>query len=242
MCFTLRQSAVALLLSCCFSLQAVQADLQHNAQSGPQSFREAKQMAARLYASLPGGPRTFYCNCAFSGKQIDASACGYKARKNPRRGARLEWEHVVPAWEFGHQLQCWQNGGRKNCSKNDAQFRRMEADLHNLVPTVGELNGDRSNYRFGMLEGEARRYGRCDFEVDFKQRRAEPEEDRRGDIARIYFYMRDQYGLKISRQQTQLFNAWHKLDAADDAEREREQRINALQGNGNCYIRRCADH
>ena len=237
--FSVRQCAVALLLFCCLPLQAVQANQVDEHQSGPQSFREAKRMAAKLYATLPGGQRTFYCDCAFSGKQIDAAACGYRARKNAKRGARLEWEHVVPAWEFGHQLQCWQNGGRKNCSKNDAQFRRMEADLHNLVPAVGELNGDRSNFRFGMLEGEPRVYGRCDFEVDFKLRRAEPKDDRRGDVARIYFYMRDRYGLKISRQQTQLFNAWHKLDTVDDAERERDRRVSALQGNGNCYVRSC---
>jgi len=47
--------------------------------------------------------------------------------------------HVVPAWEFGHQLQCWQDGGRKNCGKNNPQFKKMEADLHNLVPAVGAV-------------------------------------------------------------------------------------------------------
>ncbi len=35
----------------------------------------------------------------------------------------------------------------------------MEADLHNLVPAVGEINGDRSNYRFGMISGERYRCG-----------------------------------------------------------------------------------
>lgn len=40
---------------------------------------------------------------------------------------------------------------------------------------------------------------------DFKIRRADPPHNRRGDIARIYFYMREQYGLRISRQQEQLF-------------------------------------
>ena len=111
--FTVRQCAVALLLFCLLPLQAVQA----NQADGPQSFREAKRMAAKVYATLPGGQRTFYCDCAFSGKQIDASACGYSARKNAKRGARLEWEHVVPAWEFGHQLQCWQNVAARTAVK-----------------------------------------------------------------------------------------------------------------------------
>ena len=27
----------------------------------------------------------------------------------------------------------------------------MEADMHNLVPAIGELNADRSNYKFAAL-------------------------------------------------------------------------------------------
>ncbi|MDO6469820.1 endonuclease [Neptunomonas phycophila] len=54
----------------------------------------------------------------------------------------------------------------------------MVTDLHNLVPSVGELNGDRSNFRFGMIPNEPRAYGQCDFEVNFKNRRAEPPTNR----------------------------------------------------------------
>ncbi|CAM5322348.1 hypothetical protein SSTU70S_05180 [Stutzerimonas stutzeri] len=63
----------------------------------------------------------------------------------------MEWEHIVPAWVIGHQRRCWQQGGRKHCTANDPVFSRAEADLHNLVPVVGEVNGDRSNFGFGML-------------------------------------------------------------------------------------------
>ncbi len=41
----------------------------------------------------------------------------------------------------------------------------MEAVLHNLAPSVGELNGDRSNHPYGIVEDEPREYGACDFEV-----------------------------------------------------------------------------
>ena len=47
--------------------------------------------------------------------------------------------------------QCWQEGGRKNCIKTDAVFKKMEADLYNLKPAIGEVNGDRSNYQFAVL-------------------------------------------------------------------------------------------
>lgn len=199
----------------------------------PASFSQAKKLAWGIYADKQ---ETFYCGCDYEDGNVDASKCGYKPRKQPKRGARVEWEHVVPAWEFGHQRQCWQTGGRKNCEDNDQQFEMMEADLHNLVPAVGELNGDRSNFRYGMIEGEPRAYGSCDFEVDFKLDRAEPPANRQGDVARIYFYMRDRYGLKISRQQDQLFTAWSKMDPVDAWEIERDRRITNIQGNSNCYV------
>jgi deoxyribonuclease-1 len=105
----------------------------------------------------------FYCGCdiKWQGKKglSDAQACGYVPRNKfikkgnvNQRGKCIEWEHVMPAYWFGSQLQCWQDGGRKAC-------KQMEGDMHNLVPAIGELNADRSNYRFSMLEGEKRRYG-----------------------------------------------------------------------------------
>ena len=126
----------------------------------------------------------FYCGCAFtpnasgSGGKIDASACGYKPRKNKARGKVLEWEHVMPAYFFGHNRVCWKTGnakcvksdgaafkGRACCAKVDKTFKRIEADLHNLTPAVGELNGDRSNQPYGIVEGEPREYGACNFEI-----------------------------------------------------------------------------
>ncbi len=211
----------------------------------PPSFYSAKKTLDReIYT---GSDRvSFYCGCGYAlapnpGKPNktrltpQADSCGLKPRKNANRSERIEWEHVVPAWEFGHQLQCWQEGGRKNCRK-DPKFKRMESDMHNLVPAVGELNGDRSNYRFGIISGEPRAYGACDFEVDFKQRVAEPPESVRGDIARTYFYMADMYGLRLSRKQKQLFEAWSRMDPVDDAERRRAIRIQMVQGNRNKHV------
>lgn len=112
----------------------------------------------------------------------------------------------------------------------------MESDLYNLVPAIGEVNGDRSNFKFGMIVGEKRMYGRCDVEIDFKSKRAEPKPDVRGDIARVYFYMRDRYGINLSKQQKQLFIAWNKSDPIDDWEIKKNKMVLDIQGNGNPYI------
>ena len=72
----------------------------------------------------------------------------------------------------------------------------MQSDMHNLFPSIGEVNGDRSNFVFGEIDGEEREYGECDFEV--AERIAEPKKSIRGDIARSYFYMSHQYKMEIS--------------------------------------------
>lgn len=176
-----------------------------------QTFVQAKKMAAELYKQHPV---TFYCECPiiYRGKKLtpDLEACGYQVRKQESRANRIEWEHIVPAWEFGHQRQCWQKGGRKNCVDNDPVFARMEGDMHNLVPSVGEVNGDRANYRYSEWNAKPDQYGKCEMVVDFKARRAQPPSHSRGAIARTYFYMQERYQLTIAEQQRKLFEVWNK--------------------------------
>lgn len=219
------------LLLVSFNSQALNLNNYHQ-----NNFQQAKAYAAEINDDAPG---SFYCGCKITwhGKkgEPDLNSCGYQPRKNAHRAARIEWEHVMPAWEFGHQRQCWQNGGRKNCSK-DADYRRIETDLHNLQPAIGEVNGDRGNYAYSQWNGTDKQYGQCSMQIDFKNRQAQPPERARGAIARTYFYMRDQYHLRLSRQQTQLFTAWNKRYPVSKWECERDQRIARVQGNHNPYV------
>jgi len=199
----------------------------------PRTFREAKKVAWTLYAD---NPVDFYCGCAYQGNRVDLDSCGYQPRKNANRAGRIEWEHVVPAWVIGHQRQCWQQGGRKNCTRNDPLFSKAEADLHNLVPVVGEVNGDRSNFGFGMLSAKPSQYGACPFVVDFKQRTAMPAESSRGTIARIYLYMSERYQLRLSKQDQRLYEIWNRQYPVSAWERQRNQRIACVQGNANPHV------
>ncbi|MGL4725343.1 MAG: deoxyribonuclease I [Scandinavium sp.] len=208
----------------------------HALADGITSFSQAKAAGVKVNANAPGD---FYCGCKINwqGKKgvIDLESCGYKVRKNETRASRVEWEHVVPAWQFGHQRQCWQDGGRKNCVK-DPVYRQMESDMHNLQPAVGEVNGDRNNFMYGQWNGGEGQYGQCAMKVDFKGKIAEPPERARGAIARTYFYMRDRYKLTLSRQQTQLFTAWNKMYPVTAWECKRDARIAEIQGNHNPYV------
>ncbi len=66
----------------------------------PTSFSQAKRFAREIYQD---NQSTFYCGCSYDNDgAIDAASCGYEPRKQPKRGERLEWEHVVSAWEIDH--------------------------------------------------------------------------------------------------------------------------------------------
>lgn len=91
-------------------------------------------------------------------------------------------------------------------------FRYLESDMYNLVPSVGEINGLRSNYSFAMIPGEKRDFGNCDMEIE--RRKAKPPPEKRGDIARTYFYMNWAYPKHgtISNKNRKLFQVWNKGD------------------------------
>ncbi|GAB0154458.1 hypothetical protein MnBA_38580 [Marinobacterium sp. BA1] len=108
--------------------------------------------------------------------------------------------------------------------------------MHGLVPAIGQVNGDRSNYRFGMVSGPATQYGACNFKVEFKQRIAEPADHLKGHIARVHLYYADRYNLRLSGQQQQLLAAWDRQYPVTHAERERDIKIAKVQGWNNPYI------
>lgn len=211
----------------------------------PTSFEKAKLLLRQhvYYDREQSELGDFYCGCKWqfhkrnaSGGKTELAACGYQVRAQATRANRIEWEHIVPAHSLGQQRQCWQNGGRKNCVKNDPEFARMEADMHNLTVAVGEVNADRSNYRFSVLPSTPLQHGQCEVKIDFTQRAAEPRDAVKGMIARTYFYMHDRYNLPMSRQQQQLFQAWHTYFPVSDWERERNRRIARIMGVSNEYV------
>ncbi|MCP5426563.1 MAG: endonuclease [Gammaproteobacteria bacterium] len=220
--------------------QAAKASLPNTATS----FSAAKRL---LYEEIYRDHRiTFYCGCRYDkARHVDLESCGVTPRKNATRAQRVEAEHVFPAHQFGNFRACWRDpvkvcgtkmSGRECCEKSDPVFIAAHNDLMNLYPAVGEVNGDRSNYNWGMIPGERRDYGRCDIEVDSSIRRAEPPDAVMGDIARVMFYMSDTYGFRLSQQDQQLYTAWSRQDPPDAWEIERDRRIKAIQGKGNRFI------
>jgi len=205
--------------------------------SEPSFSRSKRILATKIYRLHQ---KTFYGNCDYEikGNRLVPipESCGFHYRKNPTRASRIEWEHIVPAWYFGHNFPCWKEGGRKHCRETNPKFREMEADMHNLVPAIGEINGDRSNYPYGNIRGEKREYGKVDFEVESSKRVAEPKRNILGDIARVYLYMRDRYGMPLSPEDEERFIKWNNSDPVSRWEKKKNLLVKKYQGDENPYI------
>lgn len=210
----------------------------------PNDFREAKRMMPALFA---GHQKTIYCQCDFNNKkQVDLKSCGLQEFANNTRARRVEAEHLVAAENFGRHFQCWREKicisskgkpyrGRKCCQKTSAQFRLMEGELYNLWPADGLVNQLRSNYRFSApASGE--RVGDCDFWVDKKARKVTPNDDAKGIVARATLFMSDHYQVPLSKSQTRLMIAWHKMYPASSWEKEWARNVAKIEGYKNQYI------
>jgi deoxyribonuclease-1 len=191
------------------------------------------------------------------GVRVDLESCGYSAARDVERARRIEWEHAVPASVFGRTFVEWRDGadtcvddagkkykGRK-CAQKSAEFSRMEADLHNLFPVVGEVNGLRSDLPMGILDSPSRRrtssdtfhFGACKSAIESGIFLPRPEV--RGDLARAHLYMNASYPERhiLDVDQQALFERWDAADPPDAWERERNERIADKQGNRNGFIR-----
>ncbi len=212
-------------------------------------FSHAKREMDRIYY---GDLRvTVYCGCRYESNRkpngIDFESCGFSPRKNVSRASRIEWEHVVTAHNIGLSRQCWHRVGdrsaRKNCEETDPEFVLMEGDMHNLLPSIGEVNGDRSNFMYSQWTNSPEpMYGKCRSIVDFKARKFQPREEVRGMLARISFYMEKTYGIKLSKERRRLLEIWDREHPVNAWECERDARIFKVQGDHNPFVHeRCRE-
>ncbi|MFO1259146.1 MAG: endonuclease [Gammaproteobacteria bacterium] len=209
---------------------------------------EAKILARVIWSEHP---YTFYCGCKFNSHLIiDYTECGYIPH-NSKRAKRVEWEHLVPASWLGKQRACWREQlceskrgkkfkGRNCCEKIDPAFNKAYLDLYNLVPAIGEVNGARKDYRFGMLgRNEANQYLEgCSMHINDRNHVVEPSEQVKGMIARAHLYMADTHELRLSVKQRKLFTKWDEAHPPSPWELRWAEKVNQVQGNQNNYIER----
>ena len=231
----------------------------------PSSWRAAKNAADdRIYFDHR---TTLYCGCPFVSDEdsdgsgdIDLDACGLTPLEKRQRNARqVEWEHIVPASLMpARGFSCWQEpqrfqaciekdgdiiGGRACCEKASPTAKTMIFDLHNLAPSVGQLNQYRSNDRYGEVEDDYETWIGCPARDQngvssdrSGQARFEPPDCVKGDVARVWLYMHDVHGVRIDDGEHAMFLRWSASDPVTPWEQERDRRIAAVQGNSNPYV------
>jgi deoxyribonuclease-1 len=239
------------LLSLCFLAPGAFA----GGNTGVKNFRAAIRIAAKLHAE---NPLTIYCGCRYEGKLVDIGSCGYRPRRGGKKAAtQLNWEHVVPAENFGRSFVEWREGvpacrrkgkmrkGRK-CAERNPEFNHMEGDLYNLWPEIAELNQLRKNFNMAALGGAVGNaaydsFGGC--QAVIKDRKFEPMDRAKGIVARTYMYMDQAYPGRgiISDKNEKLFELWDKQFPVTSWECKLAKKIRAAQGNENPVLQsRCA--
>lgn len=227
-------TAQALVLSLTFSNLACAQRLNLN-------FNSAKGYLYKITSALDS-PKTVYCGCNITITKKwyypDLESCGYIIQyANPKRAKRIEAEHIVPASYFGKKRECWlKKSGRQNCESSDKYFNLIESDLHNLYPSVGEVNNERQNFAFSDSIKKTSPFGQCQMLIDRKRQRVTPPQSARGVIARAYLYMSMMYGIELDAEHVNLFNRWNKEYKPDQNECKRNLLIKEIQGNENPFI------
>lgn len=192
---------------------------------------------------------TIYCNAEFDKDKRIQLPPGFETGSHPKRAERVEWEHAVPAENFGRAFKSWREGhkrcvkngqpykGRKCARKVSEAFRKIEADMYNLFPAIGAVNARRRNYDYAELPDEDAAFGSCAARIG--KRSFEPPNSAKGQLARASLYMDAQYSeFRLSRQQKKLFTAWDRLYPVDKWECTRTRRIEKIQGNENMFVKK----
>lgn len=138
----------------------------------------------------------------------------------------------------------------------------MKSDLVHVIPTDGYVNNRRGSYPFGETKGEVyqsangySKLGACTVS-GYSGQVFEPNDEIKGDIARIYFYMITCYQDRIANWNggtaSQVFDGktypglkswtlnmmlrWARQDPVDDVERARNEVVYKLQKNRNPFV------
>ncbi|MFH0265559.1 endonuclease [Vibrio rumoiensis] len=217
------------------------------------SFSKAKRLLMQNVYNSTEMRKTVYCNAAFDDKKQVTLPVGFNDALYTSRAKRVEFEHIVPAENFGRAFKEWRDGapvcvsskgkpfkGRKCAEKANHDYRLMQADGYNLFAAIGSVNAYRSNYNFQMMSGTKSDFGSCDFHVE--DRKAQPPQQARGLIARTYLYFDATYSqFRLSKQQKQLFVAWDKQYPVSRFECQKAKIVESYQHNVNPILaERCA--
>lgn len=203
-----------------------------------ENFQLSKKLIMEVYEDHRN---TFYCNVEFDSHGNIVSP---PQELVGNRAKRVEIDHVVPAEAFGHTFIEWSEGnevcrhkGRKCAEMLNREYRLMQGDLYNLVPSIGTINALKSNLKFGLLPLETPNYEFCSIKI--RRNRVEVSSELRGFVARVHLYMAKEYPehFQMTKQQRVFMEEENKRNPVSPWECTRTKRISEIQGNENTFVK-----
>ncbi len=128
-----------------------------------------------------------------------------------------------------------------------AENEPMHSDLNHLFPTTEAANSARANYYYGMTSCGDAGQAACNWTLGGSQLGPltgggtlifEVRPNHRGDVARAWFYFSTRYRMAIPDWTEAILKDWNAADPPDDAERARNDKVEALQHTRNVFIDR----
>ena len=157
----------------------------------------------------------------------------------------LNREHSVP--------KSWWN------SPSNVEAYEAGTDIMHLFPSDGDANSAKSNYPLGEVntslsikfDNGVSKVGYPSSSGSGNNYVFEPDDDYKGDFARVYFYMATCYQdytwkytymfnnssyMTLNQYARELLLAWHRQDPVSEKERTRNDAVYSIQGNRNPYV------
>lgn len=155
---------------------------------------------------------------------------------------------VGPGKEPSSQIVNVEHTVAQSWFKGRHYYKVGKADLHHLYPTDSRANSMRGNFAFGDV-GKVKNSPQCfdeqrqDISTESKLGSGsgtelvfEPPTKHKGNVARAVFYFSVRYDFPIPADMEATLRRWNKLDPVDQAELDRNDAIEKIQGNRNPFI------
>lgn len=110
------------------------------------------------------------------------------------------------------------------------------SDLHHLFPVSSVINSVRANHPYCnvdelLREDDGSRYGNANGTRCF-----EPRDEHKGNAARAMFYFAVVYQQALNPVEEATLRQWAEIDPVDAAERDRNDRVERIQGSRNPFV------
>lgn len=184
-----------------------------------------KQMFGKLFLEQIGGAyavEDVYCQHAFTDQDFGGKP-NIGPGLIPKDGAVLNTEHTWPQSRFTNRFP----------------KETQKSDLHHLFPTDSKMNSVRGSLHFGQVVEEVEQLKCPKARLGHQSNREivfEAPTQHRGNVARAIFYFATRYQMKISPPEETELRQWNSQDPVDEAEFNRNNEVEKLQGNRNPFV------